>query len=144
MEDIREVPSLEKFPLNLKTPNHGFAQTAPMSLEDQHEWLEARRVTLLTRLELALALNNSVPDWLVAEWLHLQNARDRLLHHRICQDNWSLFVVELSRMRARLVLLLRWPVCDSWDTHHLHQLSADWLLVCRRLQASSVTSHRTP
>ena len=56
-----------------------------MSVEDQHEWLEARRVTLQAHLELALAVNDDVPEWLLEEWHRLQLARDTLLRHRICQ-----------------------------------------------------------
>lgn len=56
-----------------------------MSLEDQHEWLEARRVTLLAQLELVLAAEDDVPAWLLTEWTRLQRARDSLLRHRLCQ-----------------------------------------------------------
>ena len=56
-----------------------------MSVEDQHEWLEARRVTLMAHMELALAAHDAVPQGLLDEWYRLQRARDTLLRHRICR-----------------------------------------------------------
>ncbi|XP_043217002.1 translation initiation factor IF-2-like isoform X2 [Amphibalanus amphitrite] len=84
MEPSWDVSRYEKFVLDLQTPPP-IQPRAQMSVEDQHEWLEARRVTLMAHMELALAAHDAVPQGLLDEWCRLQRARDTLLRHRICR-----------------------------------------------------------
>ncbi|XP_043247233.1 uncharacterized protein LOC122394426 [Amphibalanus amphitrite] len=142
MEPSWDVSRYEKFVLDLQTPPPQQPR-AQMSVEDQHEWLEARRVTLMAHMELALAAHDAVPQGLLDEWCRLQRARDTLLRHRICRDNWPLYLRELGRLGRRLRALLRWTVCDSWDVQQLGQLSSDWLLVAGRLHGSGYHSHHS-